>query len=101
MSTDPYLAAEERMPQGWRDEFLCRAGVMFPTLRGAGVADILDILSDSDWKVGSVECWMDNYEAAFAPYTPRSVGVALRAAIVLAMDPRSVVYRLAERKERA
>jgi hypothetical protein len=96
---DPYLRMEEVAPDGWNQEFIRRANLMFPRLTGGHVADILCILHVHDTFVGQVESLWETHEDAFAPYQSGDVHIALIYACVVAMDCRSIVYKLARKAE--
>ncbi len=92
--SDIYLDAEATMTEGQRAEFLRSAAAMFPTLRGARVADILDILTDSDWKCGEMEATYNAHAEWFYGLDVPRVFVALRVAAIMPCDARQMVYWL-------
>lgn len=88
--TGAVLAVEGRMTEEEREEFLARMTWRNPHLRGAHVADILDMLYESDAYLGIVEPFFEDNEHLWREMEERgdrlagwSLTYAVIAAVVL------------------
>jgi hypothetical protein len=86
MNTNAVLAVERTMTEAEREKFLGRMTERNLHLRGAAVADILDMLYESDSYLGVVEPFYEANEALWTDH-PLDVqirlSIATRAAVVL------------------
>lgn len=61
MSTDPLIAVEKALTDEARESWLRRAFEMYPRLRGAKVADVLEHLNGTDSHLRLVEPWWETH----------------------------------------
>lgn len=85
-TTKAVLAVEEAMSEETKTDFLERVFAVNPQLRGAKVADVLDIFADADAYIEVTEPWWNRRTEDFAGAERQCAGYAAISSAVLYGD---------------